>query len=194
MTNISVFDFNGQEVRFVEGNAVANDVAKVIGYTDPAFSSDDFYTVFDLLAIAVEVGFAGQIDKAEQVFRFIKSAGMINDATTERLYHACRIHQAWATNASSKDTNSIPEVYLVGNRKNKTLKIGFSTQVKKRIEGLQVSSPYQLELISKVQGTMALEKKLHKEFSHLRISGEWFKWSDEIIQKFKHMESLETDY
>lgn len=36
MTNLSVFDFKGYEVRFVDGKPVANDVAAVLGYVDPA--------------------------------------------------------------------------------------------------------------------------------------------------------------
>jgi hypothetical protein len=36
MSNISVFNFDSQEIRFVDGKPVANDVAKVLGYKDPA--------------------------------------------------------------------------------------------------------------------------------------------------------------
>lgn len=34
--NLAVFSFDAQEIRFVEGKAVANDVAKVLGYADTA--------------------------------------------------------------------------------------------------------------------------------------------------------------
>jgi len=36
MSNIQLFQFEEQEIRFVEGKPVANDVAKVLGYRDPA--------------------------------------------------------------------------------------------------------------------------------------------------------------
>lgn len=36
MSNISVFGFDGQDIRFVDGKAVANDVATALGYADPA--------------------------------------------------------------------------------------------------------------------------------------------------------------
>ena len=36
MNNLSVFSFENQEVRFVDGKPVANDVATVLGYADPA--------------------------------------------------------------------------------------------------------------------------------------------------------------
>ena len=36
MTNLSVFDFQNQEIRFVDDKPVANDVARALGYADPA--------------------------------------------------------------------------------------------------------------------------------------------------------------
>ncbi|MFM6579969.1 MAG: Bro-N domain-containing protein [Microcystis panniformis] len=36
MSNISVFEFESQSIRFVDGKPVANDVATVLGYADPA--------------------------------------------------------------------------------------------------------------------------------------------------------------
>lgn len=36
MSNLSVFQFESQDIRFVDGKPVANDVAKILGYTDPA--------------------------------------------------------------------------------------------------------------------------------------------------------------
>jgi prophage antirepressor-like protein len=35
MTSLTVFNFDSQEIRFVDGKPVANDVAKVLGYADP---------------------------------------------------------------------------------------------------------------------------------------------------------------
>ena len=35
MTSLAVFAFESQEIRFVDGKPVANDVAKVLGYADP---------------------------------------------------------------------------------------------------------------------------------------------------------------
>lgn len=36
MNSLTVFEFDSQEIRFVDGKPVANDVAKVLGYADPA--------------------------------------------------------------------------------------------------------------------------------------------------------------
>lgn len=36
MVNLSVFQFESNDVRFVDGKPVANDVARILGYSDPA--------------------------------------------------------------------------------------------------------------------------------------------------------------
>lgn len=36
MNSLTVFEFDSQEIRFVDGKPVANDVAKILGYADPA--------------------------------------------------------------------------------------------------------------------------------------------------------------
>lgn len=59
------------------------------------------------------------------------------------------------------------------------IKIGKSTNVAKRIDGLQTGSPAQLELIGtiecvNVQQAGSLEKLLHRVFACYRTRGEWF--------------------
>jgi hypothetical protein len=36
MTNLSVFDFDGHQIRWIDGKPVANDVAAALGYADPS--------------------------------------------------------------------------------------------------------------------------------------------------------------
>lgn len=35
-SNLSVFAFEGHQIRWVNGKPIANDVAKILGYKDPA--------------------------------------------------------------------------------------------------------------------------------------------------------------
>ena len=69
------------------------------------------------------------------------------------------------------------------------MKIGISSSPEKRIKKLQTSVAFALELIAKIQGTISLEQQLHREFSHLQLVGEWFKWSEDILQKFKNLQN-----
>jgi len=65
------------------------------------------------------------------------------------------------------------------------VKIGFSTNVEKRMVALQISSPHDLVLIAKVPGNKRLEKQIHKHFSHLALRGEWFEMDGELEEFIK---------
>ena len=65
-------------------------------------------------------------------------------------------------------------IYFIENSEDKSIKIGYSTYPPGRLEQLQTSCSAKLTLLATKKGKISLEKKLHKEFSHLRIRGEWF--------------------
>ena len=188
MYDIQVFQFESQKIRFIDGYPVAKDVASVLGYGNPnKYSDEDCYSVFDLLAIAVEFVEALNLEKAEKVFTFIKTFGMKQDGTSERLYHATRIHFAWK---QSRIEEANKCVYLVGCVWNNAMKIGFTNSLDRRMRQLQIKAFFPLELLANIQGTSYLKEQLHREFSHLHISNGWFKWSEEILQKFENLQSL----
>lgn len=56
------------------------------------------------------------------------------------------------------------------------IKIGRSTDVESRIKSLQTSSPGRLRLVGAISGDF--EKSFHKRFNDIRLSGEWFDFSD----------------
>ena len=58
------------------------------------------------------------------------------------------------------------------------VKIGQTTEIKKRIQTLSVSCPEGIKLIGVIQ--YGDEKQTHRDLNHLRIKGEWFKYSPEI--------------
>jgi hypothetical protein len=71
-------------------------------------------------------------------------------------------------------------VYFILNEDSKAIKIGRAKDLAKRMKALQTSSPALLRLIKSVQveGTKEaheLEQSLHKQFSEIRLAGEWFK-------------------
>lgn len=71
-------------------------------------------------------------------------------------------------------------IYFVGGRRG-PIKIGYSTDVRKRLAKLRVGSSQRLSLMAKAPGTMEEERRMHRQFSHLRIRGEWFRRDPEII-------------
>lgn len=76
----------------------------------------------------------------------------------------------------TEDNNGF--VYFV--KADVTIKIGYAKDVYKRLKALQTANPIQLELIGYIPGNKEKESSLHALFDDYRLSGEWFKYSDEI--------------
>ena len=65
------------------------------------------------------------------------------------------------------------------------VKIGHAADPEWRLANLQSGNPWPLVLLAaspQLSKTAAIdiEEQLHEEFQHLRIRGEWFRWSEEI--------------
>lgn len=65
------------------------------------------------------------------------------------------------------------------------VKIGFTTDIKKRTQGLLHGSPVPLTLLGTVAGNAKLEAELHAEFSTLRRHGEWFELNESLRQRIE---------
>jgi DNA-binding XRE family transcriptional regulator len=75
-------------------------------------------------------------------------------------------------------------IYLISHS-NQFLKIGYTKDIKKRLSQLQVSSPIKLELLHIIEGDLSLEKELHILFKDYATNGEWFIFSEDIVNYFK---------
>lgn len=61
------------------------------------------------------------------------------------------------------------------------VKIGFSEKPLRRLGGLQSGHPKPLRLIGAVPASVMEEVAIHKRFDHIRIRGEWFRETPELI-------------
>jgi hypothetical protein len=81
-----------------------------------------------------------------------------------------------------------PHVYLVQTKPGEPVKIGVAVDIKKRIHGLQTSHYEKINLLAFVEnGGYELEFELHQKFKHLRLTGEWFTYSNEIVEEFERL-------
>ncbi|MGA2177319.1 MAG: GIY-YIG nuclease family protein [Verrucomicrobiota bacterium] len=81
------------------------------------------------------------------------------------------------------DICNVPEqsaVYFIENNNTERIKIGVSTDPEKRRSELQTGSADPLRLIGSIPGGLHLESKLHSDFAHLRLQGEWFHATQEL--------------
>lgn len=61
------------------------------------------------------------------------------------------------------------------------IKIGFTKNTKGRASQLQTGSSRNVHIIATRSGTMQDERKLHRQFAHLRHRGEWFRKERELL-------------
>lgn len=64
-------------------------------------------------------------------------------------------------------------VYFV-EASNGRIKIGTSSNIKRRFNQLQSSSPCQLKLIGVISGDKIKERQIHERFKRYNTHGEWF--------------------
>ena len=75
-------------------------------------------------------------------------------------------------------------IYLAQNTKTKSYKIGFSKNVKSRINTLNISSEYKIILVDKFKGVAKDEFDLHLKLKDYRKNSEWFEDNEAVINEF----------
>lgn len=88
------------------------------------------------------------------------------------------------------DHPTVGVVYFV--QSGDLVKIGFSTDLRKRLKTLQTACPRPIVLLHRFQGTRDDEKRVHRRFSHLRMRGEWFA-PDVVLMEFVMSKPLAED-
>lgn len=76
-------------------------------------------------------------------------------------------------------------VYFV--RAGELIKIGYTSNLEKRIASLSNMSPIPIELIGSLLGDKHVEKEVHNRFAHLRHHGEWFRADKKLLQYIKEL-------
>jgi hypothetical protein len=70
-------------------------------------------------------------------------------------------------------------VYFI--RGGDAIKIGRTSNLAARLRSLATASAVPLELLASVPGGRMEETRLHRQWRHLHIRGEWFQASDELL-------------
>jgi hypothetical protein len=73
-------------------------------------------------------------------------------------------------------------VYFLKNGKRKSVKIGVSGNVEKRLSSINTAAADKLTCIATVEGGYGKEKALHKQFKAYWIKGEWFRLEGELAE------------
>ncbi|MFC8704124.1 GIY-YIG nuclease family protein [Streptomyces anulatus] len=65
-------------------------------------------------------------------------------------------------------------VYVIGDGRSGVVKIGMTSNLRRRLSGLQTGSAYELRVLWSFGGDAELESYLHSRFVQKRMVGEWF--------------------
>ncbi len=87
------------------------------------------------------------------------------------------------------------KVYFIQNLYNGNIKIGKSNNPKKRLKSLQTANSNKLSLVATISESYISENEVHKMFSHFRLTGEWFSYSEQIkdfIEKIRTASFIST--
>lgn len=79
---------------------------------------------------------------------------------------------------------NIDDLYLIHDTNSNLLKIGRSKNAKKRLKQLQSANGNKLVLICEIRGGGDNEIWLHEKYCDLRKEGEWFEFSESILDEF----------
>lgn len=71
-------------------------------------------------------------------------------------------------------------VYIFAADQFRLVKIGYASNVLRRLAQTQTACPCELHIAAVIPGDRACEKALHKRFASRRVRGEWFDCCDEI--------------
>lgn len=91
------------------------------------------------------------------------------------------------TNASLPADRPLQCVYFI--RSGEYIKIGYTSDLPKRLSNLQTGNPHQLTVIHTILTRQAeeIEADLHEMFTEYHVSGEWFRLPDDAIARVKEL-------
>lgn len=76
-------------------------------------------------------------------------------------------------------------IYFIQGENGGPIKIGFTENISKRLKGLQTGHCDNLVVLATFPGKMQNEKDLHSKYGEIRLRGEWFKPTEELIKYIK---------
>ena len=77
-------------------------------------------------------------------------------------------------------------IYFVRQGQNGPVKIGWSTDVRKRLVHIQTYNPEKLQCLGVMEGSARDEHALHRRFRDHHIHGEWFRPAPELMEFIGH--------
>lgn len=85
-------------------------------------------------------------------------------------------------------------IYFVRNGFDGEIKIGVTTNLKKRLETIQIYCPNEAVLLATLNGDSKKERELHALFSDFRKRGEWFFPSNKLLNYIRTYANITSEH
>jgi hypothetical protein len=89
---------------------------------------------------------------------------------------------------SPEKAGDMPVCYFVGEEDGDAIKIGFTTDLKRRLEEFRHYSPAPIVVRGLLFGSLAIERRLHAEFSAYRMHGSWYRREGDLAEFLNEIE------
>lgn len=129
------------------------------------------------LALALVTLFEGRMTKRE-VMREVHAGRLTAECIAGKYFFKPAYVQWWKQASYIHWAANVDRVYFI--RCQDFVKIGYATDVRRRLAAIQISSPYEVTLLAECKGGSRLECELHKRFAAHRVRGEWFHLTPDI--------------
>ncbi len=180
-------------------------IGPLLKFSSPALAKRGF--LFDAMRLFVDASYFVALSEGERGFPYITdSVGIASMDDVRKLKAACESHLAVFDQAEIDRNNERWEkerraqyqeerqrprdetpkpprmgfVYLMKNKRNGFVKIGFSKKPRHRERTLQAEDP-DTEMLFAFEAAFHDEEKLHLKFADKRVRGEWFKLDESDI-------------
>lgn len=170
-----------------EGLAIAIIALSELGYTDKAMGTAISLVIGPLLITAYHFAFVAphthrllkrNVELEAQIKQLLSYEGEYRSQLRES--QALLRNLTAGTRNQTRKQMGMDFIYFIADRDSNRVKIGISNDPEKRLASLQTANGGKLEILFVVQGDAKLEQSYQNQFKHLRLSGEWFKFTHEI--------------
>ncbi len=112
---------------------------------------------------------------------YMKLPGMsVRSTGTRDLRKAKKKLEVWETAYMDERAKILSKIYFIQSG-NGPIKIGYSIQIENRLPTMQSGNPCPLTLLKTVFGGQSEELAIHRKFKAIRIRGEWFEPTSELL-------------
>jgi hypothetical protein len=111
-----------------------------------------------------------------------------------RRYHPYHLDEFKNNPEDPWDDEITGRVYFLSTRCGRYVKIGYATDVSRRMTEIDLCHPEPLALLGSMPGNPRIEKFMHRKFKDLRVRGEWFHLAEEIQQYIRERVNKEEAY